>query len=74
MFGSLEYGIPAMLIVLLAVPRVSAAIMMVSLAGLARAWRRMPWSFAKMQLAATMIAALAFVPWLAYWNLLGFRF
>ena len=73
-FGSLEYGIPIAVIVLLTVPLVTTALTLVSLLKFARAWRRGEWSGSKARPVLALAAALAFVPWLAYWNLIGYHF
>jgi len=73
-FGSLEYGIPVVLDVLFAFPLATSAITLVSLLGYAWEWRRRTWALRNARLTMALAAALAFVPWLAYWNLLGQHF
>lgn len=73
-FGSLEYGVPRVLIVLLTVPLVTTALTMVSLIEFATALRQSANTLSKVRLTVGLTAALAFVPWLAYWNLLGYRY
>jgi CubicO group peptidase (beta-lactamase class C family) len=71
-FGSLEYGIPSALLVVLAIPPVTTAATIVSLLAIVRS--RRAWSGSKVRPALAIAAALAFAAWLAYWNLLGYRF
>ena len=73
-FGSLEYGIPVVLRVLLAVPLLTTSLAIASLFAFPNAWKGSQRSGRRARLAITMVAVLAFVPWLAYWNLMGYRF
>lgn len=70
-FGSLEYGIPVALRILLAVPIATTALA-VAAAGKHFAARGL--GSRSIALVAGTLAVLAFIPWLAYWNLLGWRF
>ena len=70
-FGSLEYGIPTALVLLLGIPVLTTAVTLALLPESLRSWSRgaRPWAR-----TLALAAALAFIPWLAYWNLLGWRF
>lgn len=73
-FGSLEYGVPRILIVLLTVPLATTVLTIMSMVGFAKAWSQSATALSKMRLTVGLMAAIAFVPWLAYWNLVGYRY
>jgi GAF domain-containing protein len=70
----IEYGVPVEVEALLCVPLISSAVLVGVLAGTVRLWIGRTWSIGA-RLAYTLLGltAVAFVPFLAYWNLLGFR-
>src|SRR5262249_21264877 len=73
-FGSLEYGIPSALPLLLTIPIVSTGLTILGLAGVGGAWHASEGAFSKALLAIGLLASLAFIPWLACWNLLGYHY
>lgn len=67
-------GMPAELAALLAVPLLTSALTVVLLSLWLIGWRRRALSGRGVTLAGLFIAVcLLFIPWLDYWNLLGFR-
>jgi CubicO group peptidase (beta-lactamase class C family) len=73
-FGSLEYGIPAALVALLTIAQVAAVIAYAALLPYAWGWQQGVWTVRNARLTVVMAASLGFIPWLAYWNLLGRHF
>jgi CubicO group peptidase (beta-lactamase class C family) len=73
-FGSLEYGVPAILPALLVIPLLTTAGTLA--AAVATGWKltRSGWAGLKVSTALKLALALAYIPWLAYWNLLGFHY
>jgi CubicO group peptidase (beta-lactamase class C family) len=73
-FGSLEYGVPAILPALLAIPLLTTSVTLAAAAGAAWSWNRPQWAGARVRTALKLSLAVAYIPWLAYWNLLGFHY
>ncbi|MBI5116942.1 serine hydrolase [Candidatus Poribacteria bacterium] len=69
------YGVPRLVIGLLFGPFVTTGLTGLLPIFTAQAWGRNYWSFAgRLHYTLVTLAALAFIPFLIYWNLLGFRF
>jgi hypothetical protein len=67
-------GMPAGLAALVAVPLLTSVLVFVLLALWLAGWRRRAWSGRGVALVGSFVAVgLLFIPWLHYWNLLGFR-
>ncbi len=72
--GGLEYGVPPAVHVLLALPPAAALLAAAAGAGGLAGWWRGYWSReARLRLTASVATLLAFLPFLAGWNLLGFE-
>jgi hypothetical protein len=73
--GDVWFGFPPVLSVLLCIPFLSL-VLALALAGAALiAWRKRYWSLRKrLQFSLTAVGALAFLPYLHHWNLLGFHY
>ncbi|NEP20435.1 MAG: hypothetical protein F6J97_26735 [Leptolyngbya sp. SIO4C1] len=69
----LAYGAPLAMIVLLCLPLVTTLLTVALLYGLGSAWRQPSWAMRSHYLLVTLAAA-AFISFLNYWNLLGFKF
>ena len=62
------------MLALLALPLVTTALTLGMVAAAVQAWRRRSWNLAaRLHYSLVTLAALAFVWWLNYWNLLGYR-
>lgn len=71
----LAYGVPTIAIGLLCLPIITTALVWVLPVGSVIAWRKGYWSLAqRLHYSIVTLAALAFIPFLLYWNLLGFQF
>ncbi|MEW5859909.1 MAG: hypothetical protein AB1861_21395 [Cyanobacteriota bacterium] len=79
----LLYGVPAIIIALLYIPPVTTGMTLGLPTFTVLAWKNKNWSIVERSSfgAASLthyslitLAALAFVPFLMYWNLLGFQF
>jgi CubicO group peptidase (beta-lactamase class C family) len=71
----LAYGVPAFVVVFLCLPLITTALTLVLLAYTVRAWAKQNWSVGmRSHYSLVALAALAFIPLLVYWNLLGFQF
>jgi CubicO group peptidase (beta-lactamase class C family) len=71
----LVYGVPGIVVALLCLPLVTAILSLGLLMFTALAWFNNYWSLSKrIHYSLITLAALIFIPWLAYWNLLGFEF
>ena len=67
-------GMPPVLAALVAVPLLTSVLALVLLALWLVGWRRRAWSRRGLALVGSFVAVgLLFIPWLNYWNLLGFR-
>ena len=74
-YSWIEYGVPASVVALLCVPLVTTAIAAVLLIFAVAAWSNRYWSLAaRLHYTVATLGALAFIPFLLYWNLLGFHF
>jgi hypothetical protein len=73
-FVQLEYGMTGWLAAMFALPYASVALTTTMPVFAALSWRRRWWSpAARIEFSLLALACLAFVPFLVYWNLLGFR-
>ena len=69
------YGVPPAVIVLLILPLAAAALTISSLWVAAGAWSHRCWTLAgRLHYSLVVLSLLLFIPFLHYWNLLGFRF
>jgi CubicO group peptidase (beta-lactamase class C family) len=74
-FVRLEYGMPGWLVAMFVLPYASVALTATMPVFAALGWRKGWWSLAaRIEFSLLTLACLAFVPFLVYWNLLGFRF
>jgi hypothetical protein len=73
-YSWIEYGVPLYLYALLCIPLVTTVLAIVlPLAG-AMAWRSAQWPWlSTLHYALVAVALVAFIPFLVYWNLLGFN-
>jgi hypothetical protein len=71
----LVYGIPTVIMALLCLPLITSVLSLVLLFFTIYAWKNNYWSWIElMHYSLITLAALIFIPFLAYWNLLGFQF
>ncbi len=71
----LLYGVPVVMIALLCIPPVTTGMSLGLPTFTALAWKNKNWSVSEQAYYFLIaIAALAFIPFLMYWNLLGFQF
>ncbi len=71
----LIYGVPSVMVALLWIPIVAALISILLPMFAVLAWQKKYWSsWGKLHYSIVTIATLGFIPFLDYWNLLGFRF
>jgi CubicO group peptidase (beta-lactamase class C family) len=69
------YGVPPLLPYLLVLPLVAAVLTIAAIGFTVLAWKNRYWGVAgRVYYTLVTVAALAFIWWLNYWNLLGFRF
>ena len=69
------YGMPAVMVGLLLLPLLTAALSVVLAVVTSLSWKRgLPSLLGRAYFSLTTILALAFIPFLHYWNLLGFRY
>ncbi len=74
-FWKLVYGVPTVVICLLILPLVSTFLTLALLIFSTVIWKYKFWSIlGRFYYSLVTLAALIFVPFLAYWNLLGFQF
>ncbi|AFZ30635.1 beta-lactamase [Gloeocapsa sp. PCC 7428] len=74
-FWRLVYGVPTVTIAFLCIPLLTTALTLGLFVFTALAWKNQYWSFVKRShYSLITLAALVFIPFLAYWNLLGFQF
>lgn len=74
-YSWIEYGVPPAVIVLLCIPLLTTGLTAVLIALAVLAWRNRYWSLLRrLHYTGVTLGALAFVPFLLYWNLLGFHF
>lgn len=73
--GNLNFGVPLIVRVALIIPIVTALLALVCLWMTVRAWKERYWSvWGRIYFSFLTLTAVLFVPWLNYWNLLGWRF
>jgi hypothetical protein len=73
-FYPAPYDVPAAVAAWLAIPLLTTVLAAASVACTALAWKDRYWNIAaRVHYTLVTLAALAFVWWLSYWNLLGFR-
>jgi CubicO group peptidase (beta-lactamase class C family) len=71
----LVYGVPAVAIALLCLPLIAAVLTFTLPVATIIAWNRDYWSFKEhLHFSLVTLATIAFIPFLLYWNLLGFNF
>ncbi|HOL16655.1 MAG TPA: serine hydrolase domain-containing protein [Bacillota bacterium] len=69
------YGVPPAVVALLILPLIAAALAAGAAWMAARAWQKGFWSLAgRIHYSLVSLALILFIPFLHYWNLLGFRF
>ncbi|PSB62674.1 hypothetical protein C7B79_17080 [Chroococcidiopsis cubana CCALA 043] len=74
-FWRLVYGVPAVAIAFLCIPLLTTFLTLGLFIFTAWAWKNNYWSLVKRShYSLITLAALVFIPFLAYWNLLGFQF
>ncbi|MEW6495718.1 MAG: serine hydrolase domain-containing protein [Cyanobacteriota bacterium] len=72
---NLVYGVPAIIIALLCIPPVTTGMSLALPTFTVLAWKNKYWSvWDQAHYCLITLAALAFIPFLVYWNLLGFQF
>ncbi|KAF5435572.1 hypothetical protein C5S35_10745 [Candidatus Methanophagaceae archaeon] len=72
---SLMYGVPPLLHFVLVLPLVAAVLTIAALGFTVLAWKNRYWGVVgRVHYTLVTVAALAFIWFLDYWNLLGFRF
>lgn len=69
----LAYGVPLIIVVLLGIPIATTFLAAILLLGIAKGYRRGD-GWQRLHYLLVSGAAIAFVPFLNYWNLLGFKF
>ena len=73
--STILYSVPPLLPYLLVLPLVGAVLTIAALGFTVMAWKNRYWGVAgRVHYTLVTVAALAFIWWLNYWNLLGFRF
>ncbi|WP_146087184.1 hypothetical protein [Chroococcidiopsis sp. TS-821] len=71
----LIYGVPSIMVALLWIPIVAAVISIFLPIFAILAWQKQYWSWwGRLHYSIVTVAILGFIPFLNYWNLLGFRF
>lgn len=71
----LVYGVPAVVVALLCIPLLTTVLTVGLPIFTALAWKNKYWSVrGRLHYSLITLAALAFIPFLTYWNLLGFHF
>jgi len=74
-FWRLVYGVPAVAIAFLCIPLLTTVLTLGLFIFTALAWKNNYWSLMKKShYSLITLAALVFIPFLTYWNLLGFQF
>lgn len=74
-FWKLIYGVPTVVIGLLTLPLITTFLTLALLIFSIVIWKYKYWSiFSRLHYSLVTLAALIFVPFLTYWNLLGFNF
>jgi CubicO group peptidase (beta-lactamase class C family) len=73
--STIQYGDPPLLPFVLVLPLVAAVLTIAALGFTVLAWKNRYWGVVgRVHYTLVTVAALAFIWWLNYWNLLGFRF
>ena len=73
--STIQYGDPPLLPFVLVLPLVAAVLTIAALGFTVLAWKNRYWGVAgRVHYTLVTVAALAFIWFLDYWNLLGFRF
>lgn len=71
----LAYGVPAFAIAFLSLPPIATVLTLGLVVFTVLAWKHKYWSaIARMHYSLITLTALAFIPFLTYWNLWGFQF
>lgn len=71
----LVYGVPAIVVALLCLPLLTTLLTVALPFFTVKAWKNSNWSLmARSHYSLIALTALIFIPFLAYWNLLGFQF
>ncbi|MEW5856905.1 MAG: serine hydrolase domain-containing protein, partial [Cyanobacteriota bacterium] len=71
----LAYGLPGFAIAFLSLPLIATALTLALPVFTVQAWKNKYWSvMARSHYSLITLAALVFIPFLTYWNLLGFQF
>lgn len=71
----LVYGVPRWMFAVFAIPFLTAPLAAAVLAFAGLAWRKRYWSiWGRVHYSLVTLAALLYVPFMLYWNMLGFRF
>jgi CubicO group peptidase (beta-lactamase class C family) len=74
-FWRLVYGVPAVAIAFLCIPVLTTVLTLGLIVFTALAWKNNYWSWQRRShYSLITLAALVFIPFLTYWNLLGFQF
>ncbi len=74
-FWKLVYGVPTIVVALFILPLITTVLILALLIFSIVIWKYKYWSiFGRLHYSLITLAALIFVPFLAYWNLLGFNF
>lgn len=74
-FWKLVYGVPTIVIALLVLPLISTFLTLALLIFSIIVWKYKYWStFTRLHYSLITLATLIFIPFLTYWNLLGFQF
>jgi hypothetical protein len=74
-FWKLVYGVPTVVVALLVLPLITTFLTLALLIFSIVIWKYKYWStFTRLHYSVITLAALLFIPFLAYWNLLGFQF
>jgi len=74
-YSTILYGVPPLLPFVLLLPLVAAVLTIAALGFTVLAWKNRYWGVAgRVHYTLVTLAALAFIWWLNYWNLLGFKF
>lgn len=72
---NLLYGVPAIIIALLCIPPITTGMSLALPTFTVVVWKNKYWSvLEQVHYSLITLAALAFIPFLVYWNLLGFHF
>ncbi|MGV2826472.1 serine hydrolase domain-containing protein [Myxosarcina sp. GI1(2024)] len=71
----LAYSVPIVVTIFFVLPILATILTVILLVLLVRVWQKTYWSWQRRTYYTLVtVAAIAFIPWLNYWNLLGFQF